>query len=283
MRIFISGAAGALGQEMAGFLSRQGVDHLATDINDLDVTDFKKTHDMLVDYNPDVILHFAAKSDVDNCEEDPETALRVNALSSLGFGIIANKINAKLLYTSTNFVFDGNTKSPYEEHSDPNPINTYGRTKLLGENYILDTCARSFIVRTSWLFGKYSRNFISRFLNSETKPSALDAVYDRCASFTYTVDLAKALFQVIQTDSFGIFHIVNSGEGSFMDFLCRAKEILKFQTEIHPIKADDLHLPATRPLYSPLASQRYEDLTGQGMRDWRDAITDFCGSLSPQP
>ena len=281
MKIFISGAAGALGQEMAGFLSNQEVEHLTTDIDDLDVTDFRKTHDMLVSYNPDVILHFAAKSDVDNCEEDPETALRVNALSSLGFGIIAHKINAKLLYTSTNFVFDGNSKNPYTEHGEPNPINTYGRTKLLGEKYILDTCARSYIVRTSWLFGKYSRNFISRFLNSENKPAALDAVFDRCASFTYTVDLAKALFQVIQSDRFGIFHIVNSGEGSFMDFLCRAKEIMKFQTEIRPIKAEDLDLPASRPLYSPLATHKYEDLTGQSVRDWRDALVEFCTTLAP--
>lgn len=281
MKIFVSGAKGALGQEMTGLLERKGIDHLATDIDQLDVTDFRKTYDALLHYHPDVILHFAAVSDVDQCEEDPETALRVNALSSLGLGIIAGKIGAKILYTSTNFIFDGNDEEPYTEHSAPNPINTYGRSKLLGENYIKDSCDRHFIIRTSWLFGKYSKNFVSRFLNSEEKPEFLDAVCNRCASFTYTVDLAEALLLVIKSESFGVFHIVNKGEGSFLDFLLKAKEIMKFNTEIRPIKAEDLHLPAPRPKYSPLASQYYEVLSRQELRNWGDALTEFVGKDSP--
>jgi dTDP-4-dehydrorhamnose reductase len=280
MKIFISGADGALGREMTELLVRQEVDHLATDMDELDVTDFRKTHDVLVRYQPDVILHFAAISDVDKCEEDPETALRVNALSSLGFGIIATKINAKLLYTSTNFVFNGNDKTPYTEYSTPHPINTYGRTKLLGENYVKDTCPRHFIIRTSWLFGKYSRNFISRFLNSEEKPESLNAVCDRCASFTYTEDLAKALLVVIKSESYGIFHIVNQGEGSFMDFLLSAKNMMKFNTKISPIKAETLHLSAPRPKYAPLASHNFEVQFRQKMRDWPDALAEFAGTLS---
>jgi dTDP-4-dehydrorhamnose reductase len=279
MKIFVSGARGALGREMTKLLTRQGIEHLATDIDELDVTDFKQAHDVLVEYHPDVILHFAAVSDVDKCEETPEDTLRVNALSSLGLGTIAKKINASILYTSTNFVFDGNDNTPYGEDSMPNPINRYGQSKLLGETYIRETCPHHFIIRTSWLFGRYSRNFISRFLNSDTKPKSLNAVCDRCASFTYTVDLAKALLTIITSDRYGVYHIVNRGEGSFMDFLLKAKELMNFNTELRPIKAADLNLPAPRPQYSPLSSHNYEDAFEQNMRHWPDALAEFVSSL----
>ena len=280
MKIFVSGARGALGREMTGLLTREGIEHFATDVDEVDVTKFRQTYAALLDYRPDVILHFAAVSDVDKCEEDPETALRVNALSSLSLGTIAKKINASILYTSTNFVFDGSDKAPYGENSSPNPINRYGKSKLLGEKYIRKSCPYHFIVRTSWLFGRYSRNFISRFLNSDTKPSSLKAVCDRRASFTYTVDLARALLAIIESDKYGIYHIVNRGEGSFMDFLLKAKELMGFKTDITPIKVADLNLPAPRPQYAPLSSHNYEGLCKDGMRNWPDALAEFVSSLS---
>jgi len=282
MKILITGARGALGREVIGVLKREGIDFLATDISQLDITDFVKTYESLLDCHPDVILHFAAVSDVDKCEEDPETALRVNALSSLGLGIIADKIGAKLLYTSTNFIFDGNCERPYAEGDKPNPINTYGRTKMLGENYIRDVCARHFIVRTSWLFGGYSKNFISRFLNSEEKPVSIDAVCDRFASFTYTLDLAEALLLIIESENYGVFHVVNKGVGSFFDFLLKAKEVMKFKTEIKPIKAAELNLPAPRPRYSPLDSQNYEHLFARQMPKWEVALAEFAAKPSSQ-
>ena len=282
MKIFITGAEGALGREMIGVLKRKGIEFLATDISQLDITDFIKTHKFLLDYRPDVILHFAAVSDVDKCEQDPETALRVNALSSLGIGITANKIGAKILFTSTNFVFNGNCERPYVEDDQPNPINVYGRTKMLGEKYITDTCDRHFVVRTSWLFGGYSKNVISRFLNSQEKPVSIDAVCDRFASFTYTLDLAEALLLIIKSESYGVFHIVNKGVGSFFDFLLKAKEIMKFKTDIKSIKVAELHLPASRPMYSPLGSQNYERLFARQMPKWQDALAEFAAKPSSQ-
>jgi dTDP-4-dehydrorhamnose reductase len=203
----------------------------------------------------------------------------VNALSSLGFGVIAHKLGAKLLYTSTNFVFDGDSTYPYVEDSQPNPVNTYGRTKMLGEKYIRDTCAQHFIIRTSWLFGCYSKNFISRFLNSKEKPASIEAVCDRFASFTYTLDLAEALLKVIGSEDYGTFHIVNQSTGSFLDFLIRAKEIMKFKTDIRSIKFGTLDLPAPRPRYSPLASRKFEAAFGHKMRPWQDALADLAGKL----
>ena len=177
-------------------------------------------------------------------------------------------------------MFDGRDNTPYSENSTPNPINRYGKSKLLGETYIRESCPHHFIIRTSWLFGRYSRNFISRFLNSDAKPKSLNAVCDRCASFTYTVDLAKALLTIIESDRYGIYHVVNKGEGSFMDFLLKAKELMGFNTDIRSIKAADLNLPAPRPLYSPLSSHNYENVFEQTMRNWPDALAEFVRSLS---
>ena len=281
MKVFISGADGALGQEMKGVLRRSGIEYLATDMNELDITDFKETHKLIKDYCPDVILHFAAVSDVDLCEKDQETALRVNALGSLVLGVIAGAVDAKLVYTSTNFIFDGQSENPYIEESNPNPINTYGRTKMLGERYIRDTCSRHFIVRTSWLFGCYSKNFISRFLNSDDKPAVIEAVVDRFASFTYTLDLAEALLLVIESEEYGTYNIVNRSMGSFYDFLLKAKEIMDFKTEIKSIKFETLDLPAARPKYSPLISRKFESTFGHNMRPWEAALGDLAGKLGP--
>jgi dTDP-4-dehydrorhamnose reductase len=190
-------------------------------------------------------------------------------------------VGAKLIYTSTNFVFDGKSESPYVEDSQPNPINTYGRTKMLGEKYIRDNCPRHFIIRTSWLFGCYSKNFISRFLNSEEKPEHIEAVCDRFASFTYTLDLVRALLQVIESEDYGTFHIVNSNTGSFHDFLLKAREIMGFMTKINSIKFETLNLPAARPRYSPLTSSKFESVFNCKMRPWQDALADLAGKLSP--
>lgn len=274
--MFVSGANGALGREMKDILVRERLDFMAVDVDDFDITDFKKTYEAVANYQPDVILHFAALSDVDSCEEQPEKALRVNSLSSLALGVIASKIGAKLLFTSTNFIFDGTDRHHYKEHDKPNPINTYGKTKLLGENYIKDVCARHFIVRTSWLFGPYSRNFISRFLNSKKKPSHIDAVCNRFASFTYTLDLVEALLLIIRSERYGVYHVVNKGVGSFKDFLEKAREIMGFRTEIRSIEAESLNLSAPRPGFSPLISGNFEALSKRSMRTWEEALAAFA-------
>lgn len=279
MKIFISGANGALGTDLQNLLRKQDIRFHATDINQLDVVDFKKTNETLLNYRPDVILHFAAISNVDMCENNKEHAFRVNALSTLGLAIIAKKIGAKILYVSTNFVFDGAEEKSYTEYSQPNPINEYGRTKFLGENYVKDICDRYFIVRTSWLFGKNSKTFISKFLVSDNKPGSIDVICDQFASFTYTVDLADVILLLIKSENYGIFHIVNKNIGSWLDFALRAKEIMKFKTEIKPIKTEELNLPALRPRYAPLDSKNFQFLFNKSMRKWEDALAEFIKSI----
>ncbi len=261
-------------------MRRERVNFLGVDIAHLDVTEFSKTNETLLNYRPDVILHFAAMSDVDRCEEEAELAFRTNALSSLGLAIIAKKLKAKLLYISTNFVFDGAEEKIYIEYSKPNPINEYGRTKLMGEYYIKDICDRYFIVRTSWLFGQHSKTFISKFLISKNKPKSIDVICDQFGSFTYIPDLARTIFLLIKSENYGIFHIVNQGIGSWLDFALKAKELMKFKTEITPIKTEELNLAAARPRFAPLGSNNFEYLFNKRMRSWEDALAEFIKVLN---
>jgi len=280
MKVFINGANGALGTEMQNWLKKEKITFFATDVHNLDITDFKKANETLLNYQPDVILHFAAISDVDACERNSALAFQVNALGSLGMAIIARKIKAKLLYVSTNFVFDGEVESPYIEYDRPNPINEYGRTKLLGENYIKDICDRYFIVRTSWLFSKVCKNFIPRFLVSKDKSGSIDVICDQFASFTYIPDLVEIILLLIKSENYGIYHIVNRGFGSWIDFILKAKQLMKFHTEIRPIKLSELNLPAPRPRFSPLSSNNLEFLFNSKLRSWEDALRDFIKTLS---
>jgi len=279
MKIFISGAEGALGKEMTALLRREKIKFLPTDIKQLDITDFKKTSKVLSDYRPDVILHFAAVSDVDSCETDRDTAFRVNALSSLGLAINANRLRAKMLYTSTNFVFSGDGESAYSENSRPNPISEYGRTKLFGENYVKEICDRHFVVRTSWLFGFNSKTFISKFLATEKKPAAISVICDQFGSLTYIPHLADAILRIVKSENYGTYHIVNGGIASWLDFVLRAKKIMRFRTTIKPVKIDELHLAAKRPRFAPLSSDHYEFLFSCKMKSWEDALTDYIKRL----
>ena len=282
MKVLITGADGSLGREMQSVLRKNSINFIASDLNQLDIGDFKKTNETLLKHRPDLILHFAAISNVDKCEDNKDLAHRVNALGTMGLAIIAKKINAKILYISSNFIFDGTSEQPYSEYSQPNPINVYGKTKLLGEQYIRDICDRFYIVRTSCLFSQFSKTHISKFLVSKNKPSSINALCDLFASFTYTVDLADAIFTLIRSDNYGIFHIVNKGFGSWLDFTLRAQELIKFKTTINPTKLEELNLSAPRPRFTPLDSKNFEFLFNQSMRPWEQALTDFIKTISSE-
>ena len=189
------------------------------------------------------------------------------------------KLEAKMFYTSTNFVFDGNREEPYSEYSMPHPISEYGRTKLLGEHYVKDICERYFIARTSWLFGLNSKTFISQFLAAEKKPGSIDVICDQFASLTYIGHLAEAILRIIKSENYGTYHIVNRGVASWLDFVLRAKKIMRFRTTIRAIKTEELNLLAKRPRFSPLASYNYEFLFSCQMKTWEDALNDFIKIL----
>ncbi|MEO0184724.1 MAG: dTDP-4-dehydrorhamnose reductase [candidate division WOR-3 bacterium] len=280
MKIFITGSQGCLGTALQNLLRQENVNFLGVDIQQLDISDFKKLNETILNYRPDVILHFAAISDVDACEKEPDLALRINTLATLGIVTIAHKINAKLLYVSTNFVFDGKSEEPYYEYDLPDPISQYGKTKFLGEKYIRELYDRYYIVRTAWIFGKNSKTFASKFLQQKEKPHSVSVICDQFGSFTYAPDLAEAILAIIKSDNYGTYHLVNAGSGTWLDFLLKAKELMRFTTELVPVKTEELNLPAPRPMFAPLGSRNYEYLFDRKMRSWHEALADFVKTLN---
>lgn len=283
MKIFITGAYGALGQALQEALRHEHIAFMPTDLKQLDITNFKAVVNALANYHPDVIMHLAALSNVDECEADPELAHRVNALGTLGIATVARRLGAKLIYVSTNFVFDGTKRSAYYELDPPNPISVYGRTKYEGERYVASYCDRHFIVRTAWLFGRQSKTFLSRFIERRDKPATIDVICDQIGSFTYTTDLAEAVLALAKSEYYGIYHLVNGGTGTWLDFALKAKELARFETEIRPVKTEELHLAARRPLFAALGSRNYEHLFGLKMRNWEQALKDFCQAQRANP
>ena len=275
MKAFITGADGALGTAMQNVLHRENIPFVATDIKQMDIADYKQVNGTLLKHRPDAILHFAAVSNVDTCEQEKDLAFRVNALGTLGLATISRKIGAKFLYISTNFIFDGTQDEPYTEYATPNPVNEYGRTKLLGEQYVRDTCDRFFIVRTSWLFGARSKTFISRFIQDDNKPASINVICDQFASFTYTTDLADAIAHIIKSENYGVYHLTNKGMGSWLDFAIEAQKLLKFKTKINAVKTEELDLAAARPRYTPLATHSYPFLFNRSTRPWEQALAEY--------
>ena len=215
-----------LGTDARRMLAQEGHHILATDVGPaatgeiapLDITDLAGVRAVFGEFRPDVVLHGAAYTNVDGCERDPDMAFRVNALGTWTVAAAAEEVDAALVAISTDFVFDGRKGGRYTEFDSPNPISHYGASKRAGELLALQNCRRTYIVRTSWLYGVHGKNFPYAMLNlAKTKPE-LPVVADQIGTPTYTQDLVEAVSGIIERPLYGIYHVSNGGECSWADF-----------------------------------------------------------------
>jgi dTDP-4-dehydrorhamnose reductase len=230
---------------------------------------------MIKKVSPDVIINCAAYTNVDKCETDKDTAFAVNALGARNLAIAANDVGSKLLYISTDYVFDGSGHEPRREWDLPNPQNVYGWTKLAGEQYVRQFCPRSFIVRTAWLYGYTGGNFVKTILNAAKSGKPLKVVDDQRGNPTSCVDLVKHLLKLAGTEDYGTYHCTNNGECSWYEF---AKEFLKLSGlsyAIEPCTTEEFPRPAKRPAYSSLDNMMLRLTIGDEMRSWQDAIAEY--------
>ncbi|MGB9301319.1 MAG: dTDP-4-dehydrorhamnose reductase, partial [Anaerolineae bacterium] len=211
MRIVITGALGQLGRSLQEVL--QGHELLLLDLPEHDVTD-PGIISAIGSYQPDVVIHAAAMTDVDGCELDPDSAYRINALGTRNVADACQTCHAALLYVSTDYVFDGTKGEPYLEFDDPNPLSVYGRSKLAGEVLVRDLLTRYYIVRTAWLYGPGGRNFVTKILGLAAHREDLSVVTTEVGSPTYAPDLAEAIARLIEHPLYGTYHLVNEGSCS---------------------------------------------------------------------
>jgi dTDP-4-dehydrorhamnose reductase len=275
MNILITGVNGQLGHELYDMLDGKET-VTGIDIEDVDITDAQKVHEYINDFQPDVVIHPAAYTNVDACESNVDLAYKVNSVGAQNIASACLNTGTKMVYVSTDFVFDGQKEEPYIEFDTPNPLSIYGKSKLAGEMLASHILNRLFIVRTAWLYGLNGNNFVKSILRQTKEKDTLTVVNDQWGTPTYTKDLAEVICRLIYTDGYGIYHATNNGQCTWYDF---AKKILEYAGMEHvnvlPITTDELDRPAKRPKYSVLRNYMLELTIGDTMRPWEDALKEY--------
>src|SRR5580700_12198713 len=269
MRVTIFGASGLLGKALLSEWSADTVTGLTS--HAADIRDGKRVQDVVQESNPEWIVLAAAYTDVDGCEGNPDLAFAVNRDGAVNVAVAAKKVGARLVFLSSDYVFDGKKTTPYEIEDARNPQSVYRRTKAEAEIKLLELMPDCCIVRTSWLFGTGGKCFPDTILRLAANRPALDVVNDQRGCPTYAVDLASAIAELCRKDAAGIFHVTNAGNCTWFEF---AQEIVKnsgLGTTVRPVSSQQVARPAPRPAYSVLSALRLQSL-GVEMPPWRDAL-----------
>lgn len=277
MRVLVTGARGMLGQDVARVLNDSGFMVFPFGHKQLDITDMEAIYRTFKKCKPDVIVNCAAYTEVDKAEEEKDLAFQVNALGVQNLAIACEGFGILICHISTDYVFDGEKKGPYTPFDNPNPINTYGLSKLAGEKYIQWITNKFYIVRTSWLYGKNGKNFVNTILKLAKEKKEIKIVSDQISSPTWTISLAEFLSKLILTSRYGIYHFTNRTDGgiSWYEF---AKEILKLarlNMKVIPISTEEYPTPAKRPKNSALDISISEIIVGANPISWHEALSKY--------
>lgn len=279
MRIMVTGATGMLGRDVVRALTEHGHTCLGVGSADFDLTDAAAVSRGVQSFQPEAIVHCAAYTAVDQAESEPEKCTAVNGLGTLNLARAALHAGAKLLYISTDYVFDGSGDAPHEVSDRPRPINVYGLSKLQGEEAVRGLLTRYFILRTSWVFGTGGRSFVSTMLRLGQEKSLVRVVDDQIGAPTYTVDLARLIAEMIVTDRYGTYQATNEGCCSFADFARVILQTSGSRCRVEPIPSSEYPCAARRPLNSRLSKRSLDESGFRRLPIWEDALRRFISEL----
>ena len=274
MKILITGSNGMLGHDLQEVLSDRH-ELVLTTSKTLDITDKQHTIDFICEVKPDIVINSAAYTNVDGCEENQETAYNINGDGVRNLALGCSEIDCPLVHISTDYVFNGENTRPWVEDDEIGPISIYGKSKLKGEEAILEILDKFFIVRTAWLYGINGGNFPKTMLELAKNHSEITVVYDEVGTPTYTPDLAEAISQLIETDYYGIYHITNSGSCSWCEFARYIFEVAGKNVKVIPVTASEFARPAPRPHYSVLENKRWIENGFEPLRSYKEAIREY--------
>lgn len=275
MKVLVTGADGQLGYDVIKRLTFEGVEFLGTDIGTLDITNETQVNRVISEYNPDVVIHCAAYTAVDKAEDEKELCYSVNVQGTKHVAEACKKINAKMVYISTDYVFDGEGNRPFKITDTPNPINYYGQTKYQGELEVQKVLDEHFIVRISWVFGINGKNFVKTMLRLGADRNEVSVVADQVGSPTYTYDLAKVLVEMVKTEKYGIYHVTNEGYCSWYEFACEIFKQAEMDVKVNPINTEDYPAKAMRPKNSRLDKTGNNNLKYLPLRSWQEALSNI--------
>ena len=291
MKILITGANGQLGTELRRCIAAgktelgplpatlQRATVLATDVDTLDITNRHAVAAYVRHHAPDAIISCAAFTNVDGCETNREAAFAVNALGARNLAMAAEEIGAKLVHVSTDYVFSGDAAQPVWEYDLPAPRSVYGKTKLLGEQYVERFCRRHFIVRTAWLYSYYGKNFVKTMVRLGKTHDEITVVNDQLGNPTNAVDLAYHILKLAVSHDYGIYHCTGNGICSWYDFASAIMKEAGLPCKVNPCTSAEYAAAnpasASRPAWSALENRMLRCTVGDEMRDWQDALHDF--------
>ncbi|MBO4467972.1 MAG: dTDP-4-dehydrorhamnose reductase [Clostridia bacterium] len=295
MKVMITGSNGQLGNELQtiiksgkseiGAISEKYKDAVifAVDIDTLDITDMAATDKFISENKPDLIINCAAMTNVDGCETMREVAFKVNALGVRNLAVAASKIGAKFIHVSTDYVFAGNGTKPYVEWDKIDPQSVYGASKALGEKYALSFNKKTFVVRTSWLYGYIGKNFVKTVRRVIKERGSITVVNDQRGNPTNANDLAHHLLKLGVTEEYGVYHCTGEGECSWYDFAAKIAEYSGFENAVFPCSTKEynekFNVPTKRPEYSSLMNMGLICTVGNEMRGWEDALKEYISKV----
>ena len=277
--ILITGANGQLGYDFQRLVDELKEEYIATDRDDLDITDIEKVREFVKNKNITLIINCAAYNNVDKAEDEPELCKKLNTYAPRDLAIVAKEIGADYITYSTDFVFDGEKKVPYTEEDIPNPLSAYGKSKYEGEKEVFKVKPDSFVVRTSWVFGIANNNFNKQVINWSKSKDELSIVDDQISSPTYSKDLAYYSWELIKTKKYGLYHLSNDGEASKYDQGKYVLDKIGWQGKLNRAKTKDFNLKAQRAEYTKLDSSKLEKVIGKKIPSWENRIDRFLEEM----
>ncbi len=280
MKVLVTGVKGQLGYDVVKELEERNIEAIGVDIEEMDITDSESVQQVIKGVCPDAVIHCAAYTAVDAAEDNADICTKVNVDGTRNIAQVCKELDIKMLYISTDYVFDGKGERAWEPEDERNPQSVYGQTKCDGELAVQELLDKYFIVRIAWVFGINGKNFVKTMLKLAETRNSLTVVDDQFGSPTYTYDLAKLLADMIVTDKYGIYHATNEGICSWYEFACEIFRAAGVEMEVKSVSTAEYGAKAARPANSRMSKEKLVENGFSKMPPWQDALKRYLEELS---
>ncbi|MFR1449985.1 MAG: dTDP-4-dehydrorhamnose reductase [Beduini sp.] len=280
MKVLVTGVKGQLGYDVVKECEKRNIEAIGVDVEEMDITDASKVEEVIKSSNVDAVIHCAAWTAVDKAEDEVELCTKVNVEGTRNIAKVCKELSIKMMYISTDYVFDGQGEQLWNEYDQRNPLNVYGKTKCEGEMAVEELVEKRFIVRIAWVFGVNGNNFIKTMLRLGKERGAVSVVSDQIGSPTYTYDLARLLVDMIETDKYGIYHATNEGLCSWYEFACEIFKQANLEVEVTPVNSSQFPTKAKRPFNSRMSKTELDKNGFKRLPTWQDALSRYLKEIN---
>lgn len=280
MNVLVTGVKGQLGFDVVNELKKRGHTAVGVDIEEMDITEEESVNRVIKEASPDAVIHCAAYTAVDAAEENVELCRRVNALGTEYIARVCKELDIKMMYLSTDYVFNGQGTRPWEPDDEREPLNVYGQTKYEGELVIEKYLTKYFTIRIAWVFGVNGKNFIKTMLNLGKSHDTVSVVNDQIGSPTYTYDLARLMVDMVETEKYGRYHATNEGLCSWYEFACEIFKQAGMDVTVLPVSSDQFPSKAVRPKNSRMKKDKLAENGFTPLPSWQDALSRYLKAIT---